>query len=85
MAVKQHKLVDALAQAGNTVLLAGGDDDRSAGGDTFDRLGNAQFVLAAMTPGKHQCGVEAGTFGLRRDIEARRCRARKCGRKPCTR
>ena len=46
MAVERHKLVDALAQAGNAVVLAAGDDDRSARPDTLDRLGDAQFVLA---------------------------------------
>ncbi len=58
MAFERHKLVDALAQAGDAVVLAAGDDDQTARCDAFDRLGNAHLVLAAMAAGKHQRCIE---------------------------
>ena len=85
MAVERHKLVDALAQAGDAVILAAGNDDQPAGRHALEGLGDAQLVLAAMAAGKHQRHVEAVAFGLRRDVGAGACSARKYGRKPCTR
>ncbi len=71
MAVERHKLADALAQAGNAIVLGTGDDNRSARPHTLNRLSDAQFVSPAMTAGKHQCRIETFAFQPRGDREAR--------------
>ena len=72
MALKRHKFVDALAQAGDPIVLAAGNDHQTARCHALERLGEAQFVQAAMPTGKHKCHIKVAAFGLRGDDEPRR-------------
>ena len=60
----------ALAQAGDAVLLAAGDDDQAVRAGPFQRLGDPQFILTAVPAGEHERRVEAIAFGKRRCQEA---------------